>query len=235
MREARQASSTEGSSTWQRVAVTAAGGTMLTLGLRRRTIPGYAAAVAGGLLLYRGLSGGEGREFELVSLEGAEASAEAVDVERTLTIQAPVDEVRSFLEDTDNLDRVLGETGSVTASEDGNQRWEIQTPIGQSLAWEMQREDLGEEGEMRWSSTGDADIEMTMSTKAAPGDRGTELTATLSFAPPAGSIGQALFERLDFVPHAFVGRTLRRIKSIIETGEAPTLAGSSSARRRPQP
>lgn len=217
------------------MAVTAAGGTLLAWGLRRRSFTGYAGALAGGWMLYRGLKGGDGRDFELASLEAAEAAAEAVDVERTLTIQASPDEVRAFLSEAGNLDHVLGEAGTVEQVSDTEQRWRLNSPLGQALSWTMRREDPGTSDELHWTSegTGEAEIEMNIGLAPAPGDRGTEVTMALGFHPPGGAVGKALFERLDVVPHALVGRMLRRTKAIVETGEAPTLSGSPSARDRP--
>jgi hypothetical protein len=37
-------------------------------------------------------------------------------------------------------------------------------------------------------------------------------------------------ERLDLVPNAAAGKALRRFKSLVETGEMPTLEGNPSAR-----
>lgn len=230
---ARSRSSDENANAWKRAAVTAAGGTLLLMGLRRRTLPGYAVAAAGGWLAYRGIRGEEGRDVELVSLEALEASAQAVDVERTLTIQAPVDDVRSFLSDTENLDQALGEAGSVEAIDDARQHWALDSPTGHKLVWEMQREELEDEDVIRWSATSERDLDVTIRLDPAPGDRGTEATLSLRFHPPGGSIGKALFDRLETVPHVLVGHMLRRMKGLIETGEAPALTGNLPARDRP--
>lgn len=233
MRETVQApTSEEDSSTWQRVAATAAGGTLLALGLRRRTIPGYAAAAAGGWMMYRGIRGQEGREIDLESLQSLEARAEAIEVDRTLTIQASPEEVRTFLEDPANLDHVLGEAGSVEAPSPDLQRWTLETPIGYALTWEMQRQESEDENELAWTSTDGGDLEMSMQMRPAPGDRGTELTLQMGFRAPGGGLGAAVLERLEIVPYTLAGRWLRRIKSLLETGELPTLEGELARHAR---
>lgn len=227
----------------KRAALTAAGGTLVALGLKRGTMPGYAAALAGGWLAYRGIRGGRGdRSFELVSLGAAEASAEAVDVERTLTVQASPEEVHAFLADAANLDVLFGEAGTVEARGEHGQRWTLATPLGGSLAWEMQpvtdhEGETGEEGALAgeptaqgearvigWRSVED-DSGLRVDIAAEPTTEGeaTELTLRVAFAPPGGAIGKAVLDRLDVVPHAIVGKSLRRAKSLIETGEMPAL------------
>lgn len=228
MSETVQAPISEDSSAWQRVAVTAAGGTLLALGLRRRTISGYAAAAAGGWMMYRGLRGQQGREVALESFQSLEARAEAIEVDRTLTIQTSPEEVRTFLEDPANLDHVLGEAGSVEFTSPDAQRWTLETPIGYALTWEMQREDSEDEHELAWTSTDGGDLEMSMQMRPAPGDRGTELTLQVGFQAPGGGLGAAVLERLEIVPYTLAGRWLRRIKSLLETGELPTLEPQSA-------
>lgn len=232
MREASERSTEhEATNDWKRWATTAAGGTLLAVGLARRTWPGYAAALAGGWLTYRGLTGSD-RDVELVSLEAVEASAEALEVERSLTMQAPVDHVRAFLSDPANLDAALDDAGTVQALGDDLHRWTLASPTGHALSWDMQAEDLASEDELSWSSTGEIDLEVEI--ELVPiGDEATEVTMTLSLEPPGGSIGQALMQRLDVVPHALVAGFLQRTRTLVEA-RAPA-SGAASPDRPPEP
>lgn len=208
-------------SVWKRVAISTAGGTLLALGLRQRSWTGYAAALAGGWLVYRGIQGDGSREVELATVEELEASAEAIDVQRTLTVQAPREEVRAFLEEPTNLDAVLGTAGSVEAVGEDRQRWELATPLGGSLTWEMQR--VEDEDVLGWASADEEELDVQLATRPAPGDRGTEVTLHVGFQPPGGAVGQLVLDRLDVIPHRIIARTLRRTKSLLETGELPTI------------
>lgn len=222
------------SSRWKRAAKITAGGTLAIAGLARRTLPGYAAALAGGWLAYDGVTSGP-RRIELAELQGLEASAENIEVQRSLIVQASPDEVRAFLEDPANLDAVLGPAGTVESLSEARQRWELEAPLGYTLSWEMRREDIAEADEMAWTSVGEAEIEVTLGMRPAPGDRGTELALKVDFAPPGGGIGRAVMDRLNVVPHELAGKTLRRAQSLIETGELPTLEASPSSREAPSP
>lgn len=223
MREVSRSSS-EDTSGWKRAAVAAAGGTMALLGLRRRSFPGFALAAAGGWLAYRGLRGQEGRRIELVSLEDAEASAEAIDVQRTLQVDASADEVRTFLAEPANLDAVLGETGSVEALDETTQRWTLATPLGGALTWEMHRaHDAEGEDVIGWVSAEDTGLEVQIATKPTGDEAATEATLHVGFEPPGGAVGRAVLDRLDVVPHAIVGRSMRRAKRLIEADQMPPL------------
>jgi len=68
--------------TGNRVASAIVGGALLLVGLRRRSLGGVLAAIAGGLLLYRGVTGGRSRNQSKTSgshLTGASHSTDATD------------------------------------------------------------------------------------------------------------------------------------------------------------
>lgn len=194
------------------------------LGLRRRSLPGFALAAAGGWLAYRGLRGREGRGIELASLEDAEASAEAIDVQRTLRFQASPEQVRTFLADPTNLDHVLDEAGSVEPIDETTQRWTLATPLGGALSWEMHRaHDAEGEDVIGWISAEDSGLEVQIATRPTAEGEATEATLRVGFEPPGGAVGRAVLDRLDVVPHAIVGRALRRAKHLVETRQGPPL------------
>lgn len=234
MHEASRSSSDDASG-WKRAALTATGGTLALLGLRRRSLPGFALAAAGGWLAYRGLRGREGRRIELASLEDAEASAEAIDVQRTLTVRASPEDVRAFLADPANLDDVLDEAGSVEPIDEDTQRWTLATPLGGGLSWEMHRaHDAEGEDVLGWVSAEDTGLEVQIATQPTADGAATETTLHVGFEPPGGAVGRAVLDRLDVVPHAIVGRSLRRAKQLIETGQVPPLEPGASETSGPR-
>jgi uncharacterized membrane protein len=212
---------------FERVALAAAGGTLAVFGLRRRTLGGYGAALAGGWLAYRGLKSLRKADREPVHMEELEASAQGLELQRTITVQASPDEVWAFLEEPANLDAVFGADGSVEALGPDRQRWELATPSAPDLVWEMRREDDGA-GQLGWTSTGEADVEVLLGMQPAAETGGTELSLKVGFEPSGGPVGQAWLQHFDIVPHAIVGRSLRRAKSLVETGEVPGLEANPS-------
>lgn len=100
----------------------------------------------------------------------------------------------------------------ITPGPDGITRWQLRPPL--SASWETKlvenRDDF-----MRWAVSGPPGrFEGAFGVRAAPGNRGTE--ATLSLIGP--------------VSRTIVGTTLRRFKSLVESGEAPTLESNPSGR-----
>lgn len=66
--------------------------------------------------------------------------------------------------------------------------------------------------------------------KDAPADRGTEVTVTVEYAPPAGRLGHAAAGMLRKDPHEQIAGDLRRFKALMEIGEIPTNSGPHGRR-----
>lgn len=220
-------------SLWKRVAISTAGGTLVTLGLRRRSWAGYAAALAGGWMLYRGIRGEGSRRVELAPVDGLESSAQALDVQRTLAIDAPADEVQAFLAEPANLDTVLGEAGTVQAAGDAGQRWTLATSFGDGLSWEMLR--LEDEDVQGWASADGAPLDVQIATKPRSGEDRADLSLHVGVGSSGAAAGGAGLQRLAVAPPALASRMVHGVRSLVETGELPQLVGSASAREAPPP
>jgi uncharacterized membrane protein len=215
------------------------GAALLVRGLRRRSLTGIATAIAGGWLAYRSIrgSGRRARSSGWSSRTGTgtdqqRGEAELADVERTSTIDASAEELYETWRDPDQLERIVGHVGEVTSVGGDRLRWSVDAPRGRTISWETHVVDE-EPGEyVRWRTPEDAKVpnEGTIRFSPAPGNRGTEVTLSVHFDPPGGAIGTAALKRLDVVPGVLVGTALRRFKSLVETGEVPSLEANPSAR-----
>ncbi|MFC4550582.1 MULTISPECIES: SRPBCC family protein [Halorussus] len=212
-----------------RVATAALGATLAVLGLRRRTLGGIAASVAGGWLVYRSLAGGDSGADER---GGSGATTGATTVERTVTVGESADELYEFWRDPENAADVWGHFAEVTSVGEDRQRWRAELPFGRTATWETRIVEDRSGEFLRWESAPDARLsaEGSVAFRPAPGNRGTEVTLRVRFDPPGGSVGHAVAERLGVVSSAVVGTALQRFKSLAETGEYPTTERNPSAR-----
>lgn len=228
----------ESDSRAKRLATAAAGGLLLAAGLRRRSLGGTILAVGGGWLVARGLSGSDRpvrtlaaaiRDREGIDVGGPEGMPT---VERSITVGAPADELSEYWRDPEQLTRIMGPFAEVTGAGEDRRHWELETPRGPNLTWETEitADEPGES--LRWESLEGATIphEGDVRFRSAAGDRGTVVTLRLQFDPPAGSLGAAAFQRLGIVPETVAEKALRRFKSLVETGEIPSLERNPSAR-----
>lgn len=223
----------------KRLATTAVGGVLLTAGIKRRSLSGTLLALGGGWLLARGISGSDRPVRALGSMLGgkrgrdeAGVPADSPAVKRSITVGAPADELTEYWRDPEQLTRLVGSFAEVTGAGEDRHRWEVQTPRGPNVTWETEIVE-DQPGELlRWESVEGAMVatEGTIRFRPASGDRGTEVTLELEFDPPGGEIGAAAVQRLGIVPETVAGNTLNRFKSLVETGEIPTLEHNPSAR-----
>lgn len=217
------------------------GTALLVRGLRRRSLRGMATALVGGWLLYRAVGGDSPPERVLGSRTATGSrsdertgAAGATEVSRSITVGRPADELYEAWRDPAQFSRVMGHFAEVASSDGDRLHWTIHGPRGRDVSWETRIVEA-EPGELlRWETPADATLpnEGSVRFRPASGDRGTVVTLSVSFDPPGGGVGSAALERLDIVPSTMAGRALGRFKSLVETGEIPTLAGNPSARGR---
>jgi len=218
------------------VAAVALGGTLLAVGLRRRSLGGTVLALAGGWLLYRGVGGSEGRGIENRGAEKGEVSPEQssgrTTVERSVTVGESADDLARYWRDPELLTQIVGNFAEVTAAGEDRHHWTMNAPFGRSIEWETEIVEDRPGERLRWQSSESAMLsnEWTVDFRPAPADRGTEVTLEVRFDLPGGSVGHTAMELLGVVPATLAEKALDRFKSLAETGEIPTLERNSSAR-----
>lgn len=215
------------------------GGVILYRGLRRRSLRGIAMAVVGGWLLYRtfgGSTGTDGRSAPRTADESEEdrrlEASNAMEVSRSITVGKPADELYETWRDPETFSRVMGHFAEVTSADGDRFHWTVHGPRGREISWES-RTVAEVPGEfVQWETTGDAMVpnQGSVRFRPAPGDRGTEVTLSVRFDPPGGTLGRAALERLEIAPKTLAATALRRFKSLVESGEIQTLKENPSAR-----
>jgi len=83
---------------------------------------------------------------------------------------------------------------------------------------------------LRWETLPDAPVrnEGAFVLRPAPGEWGTEVTLRLGLHLPTPVA--RLADALNLVPRTLLGGVLRRLKSLVETGEIPNTAANPAAR-----
>lgn len=150
---------------------------------------------------------------------------------QTVTIARPRAEVFAFWHDFANLARVMEGVESVARNDDGSWDWVLSGPMGTRFT--LQSHIVHErEGEiLAWQSTEASGLvgEGKFEFRDAPDNRSTEVTAVVSWRPPAGRMGQAVATLFRVDPAIRARHELKRVKMLLETGEIAT------ARNRKEP
>ncbi|MGH9557772.1 MAG: hypothetical protein ACRD30_00935 [Bryobacteraceae bacterium] len=176
----------------------AAGGSLIALGLARRSKAGLAMAAAGGGIVSSGLwkheNGASERERHLVR--------------RVITIGRPFDEVRVFFSNPAHLARIMPGVESIHDLGNGRWRW-----TAHDFEWETGWLETNELSHLHWRTPPGAALrhEAHVHFRHAPGDRGTEVQLLLTWKGAGSLLGHGLAW--------YASEALRRAKRMIETGE----------------
>lgn len=217
----------------ERIVSAGLGGRLLLRSLPRRSLGGAALASA---LLYRGISGHsylyQALGMSTAEREGIGASADTAEVERSITIGKPANELFRFWREPQRLSQILGDIAQVTQVSGGRQHWVVHGPFNRRMEWDTQVIEDHPGELVRWKSLDGAPLpnEGLVRFRPAPRDWGTEVALRFRFDAPGGTLGNAVAKRLGIVPGMLAEKALRRFKSLAETGEIPTLKHNPAAR-----
>jgi uncharacterized membrane protein len=222
----------------------AAGSALAVLGLLRRGPGGIAAAVAGGVLVYRGAS----RHCPVYGALGVSTAEQDtgegrmitgvrdVAIERWTTVNRPASELYAYWRNFENLPRFMNHLESVTTLDGGRSRWVAKAPVGMTVEWVAEIVEDRPNERIAWRSLVNVDVqnEGAVEFRPAPGDRGTEVHVAISYRPPWGIVGSAFARLFGEEPSQQIEEDLRRFKQVMEAGEIATIEGQSHGLRRGQ-
>lgn len=214
----------------ERAVSVAAGVILAALGVWRRSTPGYLAAAAGGAMLYRGLMG-HCLLYKALGINTASDEARSLEVIQTVLINRPVEELYAYWRDFSNLPKIMTHLESVTVTDDRRSHWVAQAPklAGGTVEWDAEIVRDEPNAAIAWRSLPGADVDNSGEVRFTRGlgDRGTQITVSIKYAPPAGRLGQVIAFLAGEDPNAQVREDLRTFKRVMEVGEAPTIVGQS--------
>jgi uncharacterized membrane protein len=206
-----------------------AGGGLTAFGLKQGGWKGYTLALLGGGLIYRGLTGQcqlyQALGINTASGKGRSASVkhgEGIRIEKSVTINKSPEELYRFWRNFENLPRFMNHLESVTVLDNDLSHWVVKSPASMSVEWDAQIINEKENEMIAWRSLEGATIPNAGSVhfKAAPEGRGTILKVEINYDAPGGSVTAAIAKLFGGEPGQQVQEDLRRLKQILETGEA---------------
>lgn len=148
-------------------------------------------------------------------------------VERSLTINRPVEEVYRFWRNFENLPQFMDHLQSVTVMDDKRSRWVLKTPLPTAIEWDAEITQEKENEIIAWRSLPNSNLENRGSVrfKELSYGRGTEVKVTFAYDPPGGVVGEIFTKVSDGLAAARFEEEIRHLKQILEAGEIPTNDG----------
>jgi uncharacterized membrane protein len=194
------------------------GASLLTWGLRHGGMGGRVSLFLGSLLTLRSIT-----NIELKRLTGLGGERLRIEIHKTLTVHAPVEEVFGFWRAMENFSRFMSHVEDVRTHGEDRSSWRVRGPAGTRFEWDALITRLIPHKVLAWESVEGSTVENQGIIHFEPCNdgRSTRLDLRISYHPPAGALGHAFAKMLGADPKKQMDDDLMRLKSLIETGKTP--------------
>lgn len=155
-----------------------------------------------------------------------------IEIERAVTVDKSAGELYNYWRKLENLPNFMQHLKEVQQTEGNRSHWSARLAGGLPVSWDAEIvEDVPGE-RIVWRTVPDATVEQRgkVEFKPATGERGTVVHVDIQYSPPGGIVGETFAQLLNGVTAQQVKDDIRRFKSLMETGEIPTVEGQSSGR-----
>jgi len=193
--------------------VTAVG--LLGVGLRRRDGLGALLRLGGAAMLARDVA-----NQPLKRLLGIGAGRNAVEIQKTFTVQAPVEDVFDLWINCDSFPLFMSHLLRVEPLGEGRYRWFARGPVGLPVSWEAEVTELIPNQRIAWVSLPGATVAnegVIQFDETRDGD--TRVDIKLAYNPPGGMLGHAVATLFGVDPKQAMDEDLVRFQSLIERGK----------------
>jgi uncharacterized membrane protein len=214
------------------------GGALVLYGLKKKSWPSLALALAGGAFVYRGVTGhcpayqalkmsSSDKDEELPRKDDILPEAGWVNVEKSILIRKEPEALYAFLQNVENLPQILDHLESVRKKNHHLSHWIAKATKGTELEWEAEAidEKLNEQVTWRALEEGGIDNLLSFRLEKDPSGEGSQARLLLQYNRDHSLLGAA-FARLFGNPEKVVEAALDRLKQIIETDEAASEAAA---------
>lgn len=195
--------------------VGSAAGTTLALFALRGGIPGLLLGAAGALILLRSTTNKPFRR--LAGMSGHRG----IDIQKTIQINAPVEQVFEFLANYENFPRFMRNVHSVEPRAEGQSHWTVAGPAGTTVQWDAVTTRLQPNEHIAWRTVPGSAVQHAGMIYLAPLDGGTRVHIEMSYNPPAGALGHVVAKLFGADPKTELDEDMMRLKSTLETGKTP--------------
>jgi uncharacterized membrane protein len=160
--------------------------------------------------------------LETRRLVGINGDVKGIDIEKTITIDAPVDKVFTYWSHPENFPEFMTHVREVRRIDAGLYRWKVGGPAGLLIEWDAEITELDFNKTLAWKSLPSAILWQEGVTRFTSNpDGSTRIDVKMSYKPPAGLLGHEIAKLFGVDPKQEMDDDLMRMKSFIETGVVP--------------
>jgi uncharacterized membrane protein len=193
----------------------AAGVGLLAYGRRQGGFSGLMIRASGAGLIVRALAN---KPFKKI----VGADRWAVDIRKSVNINAPVEKVFDVWSHYENFPRFMSHVREVREMEKDRSHWVVEGPAGVPVEWDAVLTRWEPNQELGWKTVPGSLIQHAGLVQLKPNPDGrTNVTVRLRYNPGAGAVGHAAAKLFRADPKAELDDDLLRMKTFIETGQRP--------------
>jgi uncharacterized membrane protein len=202
-----------------RVVLGTAGAAMMVAGLGKRNAAGTIAALLGA-----GLAARAATNLPAKRLFGVSDRRRAVDLQKTIVINAPVGEVYAFWSLYENFPRFMSRVYDVRSSDRRpmQSHWKVAGPAGSTVEFDAEVTRAVPNQMIAWRTLPGSPVAHAGVVRFDPEAEGrTRVHIRMAYNPPAGWLGHEVATAFAVDPKHSMDEDLARMKTLIETGRAP--------------
>jgi uncharacterized membrane protein len=220
----------------ERLISSLAGACLAAFGLSSNRRGGLLLAGLGGALLYRGITGYCHTYGLLGVCTNKRAPNVAVPqqhgykVEKTVIINRSPAELYSFWRELENLPKVMKHVKSVEVLDRDRSHWVAEGALGKDVEWDAEVYNDAENEMIAWRSLpgGEVDTAGSIHFKPIGQNRGTAVTVSMKYDPPAGKVGAWVASLTGSGLEKKLQEDLRNFKQLMESGEETSTEARAS-------
>jgi uncharacterized membrane protein len=186
-------------------------GALALYGVARRGPLGFAARTLGAGMLWSEL-----RQPTAAAAPAGRERRRTVDIQKTLFIEAPPDQVYEFWTDYENFPLFMSNVHEVRDLGGGRSHWVVRGPGGVPIEWDAVLTEQVPGEILAWRSRPGSMLENAGAIRFRPEGQGTRVDLRLCYSPPIGGAGRAVAQLLGADPRAKLNEDLGRLKSLLE-------------------
>jgi uncharacterized membrane protein len=202
-----------------RVAASIAGMLLVATAVYRRDRLSAPAIAIGGTLLGRAAT-----DVPIARMLGLAPARRAVDLQKTITIDAPVADVYAFWLFFENFPHFMSRVLEVRPHSNiaGQSHWVVAGPAGRPVEFDAEITRAVPNQLLAWRSLPGSAVGHSGVVHFTPlGDARTRVHIRMSYQPPAGWLGHGVAALFGVDPKSTLDSDLARMKMTIETGRTP--------------
>ncbi|MFW6078454.1 MAG: SRPBCC family protein [Gemmatimonadota bacterium] len=193
----------------------AAGGALLLAALRARAPARYLLGAAGAGLIARATT-----NLDAARLTGIRAGRRAIEVQKSINIDAPVDRVFDLWSRPDTFPCFMEHIEEVRPIDQGRSHWVAVGPAGIRVSWDAEITERVPDERIAWRSLPGSTVGTAGWIRFQPNERGgTRVDVHLVYNPPGGAVGHAIARFFGADPKRAMDADLVRLKGLLEGGK----------------